>query len=317
MEGDTPQWHSTCLRVADSDASVAFYTKNFGMVLAAREKSDTHRICYLVTPHHKERDQWLSRNVDSPEALKAVHNARRGLFFLKLVHTIGTESPDYVRTQVDHVGRPQVYASGNADGVRGFGHIAFNCNDIVVASEKLEKNGVAFKKRPHEGNMKTIAFCLDVDGYFVELVGRDPTEYLDDTDTFNLSQTMLRVSDAKKETAFFSFLHMGEINVMHFDQWKFSVYFLATPTSKPHYGDWKRMWDCALEFTHNHGSDEVYVCGKPIGFVNTAFTVESVKRTQKLMEKARMGSNLRMINDTTLECKSPTGYVVQFIQRPA
>ena len=98
-------------------------------------------------------------------------------------------------------------------------------------------------------------------------------------------------------------------------QWKFSVIFYATPTQEAHFGDTNRMWDCALEFTHNHGSDEVYVTGAPIGFVNTAFTVENVDVAYRAIEEANV-AKVKRVDATTIECLSPTGYVVQLIQRP-
>ena len=35
-----------------------------------------------------------------------------------------------------------------------------------------KEQGVAFKKRPHEGNMRNIAFAYDPDGYWVEIIQR-------------------------------------------------------------------------------------------------------------------------------------------------
>jgi len=57
--------------------------------------------------------------------------------------------------------------------VRGFGHIAFNVEDVYAMSAALEAAGVAFQKRPDEGRMKGLAFCLDPDGYWIELVKRE------------------------------------------------------------------------------------------------------------------------------------------------
>lgn len=48
----------------------------------------------------------------------------------------------------------------------GFGHIAFNTDDVYAACVKLEKAGVSFKKKPDEGRMKGLAFAYDPDGYW-------------------------------------------------------------------------------------------------------------------------------------------------------
>ena len=79
---------------------------------------------------------------------------------LELTHNHGTESdPDF-----------QGYASGNTDPGRGFGHIAITVPDIEKACARFETLGVPFKKRLTDGNMKHIAFILDPDGYWVEIV---------------------------------------------------------------------------------------------------------------------------------------------------
>ena len=56
--------------------------------------------------------------------------------------------------------------------LRGFGHVGFLCDDLDKACEFLEKEGCAFKKKPQDGNMKTLAFVYDPDGYWVELIQR-------------------------------------------------------------------------------------------------------------------------------------------------
>lgn len=49
----------------------------------------------------------------------------------------------------------------------GFGHIAFNCNDVYAATDKFEKAGYSFKKKPDEGRMKGLAFVYDPDGEYI------------------------------------------------------------------------------------------------------------------------------------------------------
>jgi lactoylglutathione lyase len=81
------------------------------------------------------------------------------LAVLELTHNHGTESdPDFGG-----------YASGNTEPGRGFGHIAITVPDIEAACERFERMGVTFKKRLTDGKMKSIAFILDPDGYWVEV----------------------------------------------------------------------------------------------------------------------------------------------------
>jgi lactoylglutathione lyase len=45
--------------------------------------------------------------------------------------------------------------------------------DVYAACAELEAAGVRFQKRPDEGRMKGIAFALDPDGYWIEVVQAD------------------------------------------------------------------------------------------------------------------------------------------------
>jgi lactoylglutathione lyase len=61
------------------------------------------------------------------------------------------------------------YHSGNSEP-RGFGHIAITVADVEAACARFEKLGVPFKKRLTDGKMRQIAFILDPDGYWIEVV---------------------------------------------------------------------------------------------------------------------------------------------------
>merc|ERR1719507_2447835 len=100
---------------------------------------------------------------------------------LELTHNYGTEEQE---GPVYHPGnQPQ---EGNQRD--GFGHIAFSVPDVYETSAELESKGVLFQKKPNEGRMKGVAFALDPDGYWVELVKGGGA-----TGRYTLAQTMLRV----------------------------------------------------------------------------------------------------------------------------
>ena len=63
--------------------------------------------------------------------------------------------------------------------VRGFGHVGFLVADLDAACAFLESEGVAFKKKPAEGNMRGLAFAYDPDGYWVEIIQRGGISMLD------------------------------------------------------------------------------------------------------------------------------------------
>lgn len=44
--------------------------------------------------------------------------------------------------------------------------------DVQAACDEMEANGVLFQKKPNEGRMKGLAFVLDPDGYWVEIITR-------------------------------------------------------------------------------------------------------------------------------------------------
>jgi len=144
------KFNHTMLRVKDPKVSLQFYTEVIGMDLLSEKRFDDFTLYFLafaqggdeLTPEEKEKSRF----------------AREGV--LELTHNHGTESdPEF-----------KGYANGNSDPGRGFGHIAITVDDVEKACERFEKLGVAFKKRPSDGKMRNIAFILDPDGYWIEVV---------------------------------------------------------------------------------------------------------------------------------------------------
>lgn len=175
---------------------------------------------------------------------------------VELTHNHGTESDN------DFNG----YHPGNEPN-DGFGHIAFNCEDVYEATEKLIENGVTFKKKPDEGRMKGIAFAYDPDGYWVELVKREKDCGVGNY--FNFSQTMMRVKDLEKSIAFYESFGLKVLRKKNYGS--FTNAFLGHADELPpppssssvaaedDDADAKavlmRRFLPVLELTHNHGTE--------------------------------------------------------------
>lgn len=80
---------------------------------------------------------------------------------LELCHNWGTENDAAFK-----------HCSGNEPEHKGFGHICLLVDDLEKACARMEAKGVSFKKKPSEGSMRHIAFILDPDNYWIELIAR-------------------------------------------------------------------------------------------------------------------------------------------------
>lgn len=88
---------------------------------------------------------------------------REGL--IELTHNYGTEQDDGFKV-----------ASGNSETGKGFGHIAVSVDNIHAACQRIEDAGYRFQKKLTDGRMKSIAFALDPDGYWVEVLSQKNVE---------------------------------------------------------------------------------------------------------------------------------------------
>jgi len=144
------KFNHTMIRVKDPKVSLAFYQDILGMDLLSKKDFSDFTLYFLAFNH--------SGSELSAEEKEQSRFSREGV--LELTHNHGTESdPSF-----------QGYASGNSEPGKGFGHIAITVEDVEKACERFETLGVQFKKRPSDGKMRHIAFILDPDGYWIEIV---------------------------------------------------------------------------------------------------------------------------------------------------
>jgi len=301
-------WQQTMLRVKDPIKSVNFYQSHFGMKLISKyDFPDAKFSLYFLATL---RDKSWDLEPTSEEAHKFLWNFDGTC--LELTHNWGTENdPDFSHN------------SGNEEPYRGFGHIAFHCEDLEQSCSILEAAGVQFKKKPNEGRMSGLAFVYDPDGYWIEVIPREKTDY----DGYNLSQTMLRVKDIEKSLHFYrDLLGMTVVKERHFEEAAFSLYFLASARKNGEDSDTnpKTMYHPILELTHNHGTEKdpnfSYHSGNedPKGFGHTGFLVDDLQGACDFLEK----------NDVSFKKKphegsmrglafayDPDGYWVEIIQR--
>jgi lactoylglutathione lyase len=111
---------------------------------------------------------------DSPKAESHGNHFsdREGL--IELTHNYGTESdPNYK------------VVNGNTEPHRGFGHTCISVDNLQAACQRLEDEGFKFQKKLTDGRMRHVAFVLDPDGYWVEVIGQQPIEKTEGIKTTN------------------------------------------------------------------------------------------------------------------------------------
>jgi lactoylglutathione lyase len=140
------------LRVKDPAASLAFYTRIFGLrVLRKIDFPEMKFSLYFL--YRAAEDDAVPAD---PGERMAWTFAQRGV--LELTHNWGSEE------RVDFR-----YHDGNAQP-QGFGHICFSVPDLDAAIRWLDENGLVYVKRPEQGKMRDVAFVKDPDGYWIEIV---------------------------------------------------------------------------------------------------------------------------------------------------
>jgi lactoylglutathione lyase len=134
------------IRVKDIKKSLSFYQDTLGMKLVRTlENKEAGFNLYFLA--------FLGK--DSPPSDAQIQDFE-GL--LELTWNYGTED------QADFK-----YHNGN-DEPQGFGHLCVSVDNIDAACQRLEDLQCNWKKRLTDGRMKNVAFVLDPDGYWIEIV---------------------------------------------------------------------------------------------------------------------------------------------------
>ncbi|KAI0009224.1 lactoylglutathione lyase [Xylariaceae sp. FL0662B] len=301
------KFNHTMLRVKDPNASVKFY-EFLGMSL----------IKHLKFPEAKFDLYFLA--YDGPTALSQGDStfAREGV--IELTHNYGTEAdPNYKIN------------NGNAEPHRGFGHICISVDHIQAACKRIEDAGYRFQKKLTDGRMKHIAFALDPDGYWVEIIRQeqddDPGEQGVETDpqTYRMNHTMIRVKDAVKSLKFYQeVLGMSLFRTVEQPAGGFNLYFLGCQPLKGSPGNRHTgHLEGLLELTWNYGTEKdenfKYHDGnaEPQGFGHICISVDDLDDACARFESLNVNWKKRLTDGRMKNVAfllDPDGYWVEIVQ---
>ena len=175
------------IRIKDPKVSLPFYINNFGFTLL--DKCDLPELGFSNYFLAILQDGETGGAPGTDEGSEFLFNTFKGVA-IELCHNHGTENNDDFKVN-----------NGNVEPHRGFGHLALMVRDVYAISAELEEKGCKFQKKPDEGKMKGLAFVLDPDGYWIELVKRNEESKIEGK--YALAQTMLRVKDMEKSKNFY------------------------------------------------------------------------------------------------------------------
>lgn len=301
----------TMLRVKDPQRSIKYY-----------ELLGMKQINKIENPDAKFDLYFLA--YDTPKSLSGGQSwtARQGV--LELTHNYGTEKDDDFKV-----------ANGNSDPGKGFGHICISVDAIQAACQRIEDAGYKFQKKLTDGRMRHIAFALDPDGYWVEVIAFNPvdkTENVKDTDpaTYRFNHSMIRVKDHEKSLEFYQdIMGMSLIRTSENASNGFNLYFLAytgdeavpkesangvNPTAERE-GLLELTWNYGTEkdadFKYQNGNDE------PQGFGHICVAVDDIDAACERFEEKGVNWKKRLTDGRMKNIAfvlDPDGYWIEVVQ---
>lgn len=161
------------IRIKDPKASLAFY-KHLGM----------SEIKKLSFPDNKFDLYFLAYDGKNSASVGKDWTDREGI--IEMTHNYGTEDDPNFKV-----------ANGNAEPGKGFGHTCISVDNIQAACKRISDAGYKFQKRLEDGRMRSIAFVLDPDGYWVEVIGQKPVEEAEKETTTDTSSYRMVSSSTK------------------------------------------------------------------------------------------------------------------------
>ncbi|KAI9890453.1 MAG: Lactoylglutathione lyase [Vezdaea aestivalis] len=307
----TYKLNHTMLRVKDPKKSIEFY--NFlGM----------KRINQLDFPGNKFSLYFLAYDSDSAVSCGKHWTDRQGL--IELTHNYGTETQDDFKIN-----------NGNVEPHRGFGHVAISVDNIQAACKRLADAGYLFQKTLDQGSMNSIAFALDPDGYWVEIIGQKPLEEavkFDTTDVskYRMNHTMIRVRSAEATIKFYEqTMGMKVVRKLEFPAAQFNLYFLGYVQTLPnlrHDTEKGRLAlagsETLLEITCNYDDPGQYHNGNDDfkGFGHLCISVDDLDAACARLEVMKVNWKKRLSDGSMRDVAfifDPDGYWIEVIQNEA
>jgi len=295
------------IRVKDPKKSVEFYELLGMKMLEKIDQSAAKFDLYFM-------------GYDSPKAASggAGRSDREGL--IELTHNYGTENDDNYKI-----------TNGNTEPHKGFGHTCISVDNIQAACKRIEDAGYKFQKKLSDGRMRHIAFALDPDGYWVEIIGQNPVEKTEaitttDIQTYRMNHTMLRVKNQETSLKFYQdVMGMTLMRTSENKDNKFNLYFLGypgakgVPTTLANGADREGL----LELTWNYGTEkeegQVYHNGndEPQGFGHICVTVDDLDAACKRFEDLKVNWKKRLTDGRMKHVAfvlDPDNYWIEVIQ---
>lgn len=299
-------FNHTMLRVKDPKASVKFY-EFLGMKLINK----------IENPDAKFDLYFLAFNGAKSASGDAHWTDRQGV--IELTHNYDSPADGY--------------SNGNTEPHKGFGHVCVSVDHIQAACQRLEDAGYKFQKKLTDGRMRSIAFALDPDGYWVEIISQKPIEdtkdeTTTDTNVTRMNHTMLRVKDAQKSLSFYrDIMGMSLKRTSPNDDAGFTLYFLGygppAPEASANGVNPVADREGLLELTHNHGTegqaDFTYHNGndEPQGFGHICVAVDDLDAACSRLDDKGVTWKKRLTEGRMKDVAfvlDPDGYWIEVIQ---
>lgn len=220
--------------------------------------------------------------------------------------------------------------NGNQDPHKGFGHTCISVDNIQAACQRLEDAGYKFQKKLSDGRMRSIAFVLDPDGYWVEIVGQKAVEEAEkitttDLQTYRMNHTMIRIKSSSSSLLFYQeIMGMKLLRTSEHPDAKFNLYFLGYDNgADPSAPDSQANREGILELTWNYGteSDEAFKYhngnDEPQGFGHICVSVDDLDAACQRFDDLKVKWKKRLTDGRMKNVAfllDPDGYWIEVIQ---